>query len=132
MAMLKTGIKNAATITVGESDTAREMKSGELDVFATPSMIALMENTAYMSVAPCLEPGQGTVGTSINVKHLAATPVGMKVTCESELVEIDGRILRFRITCHDEKDLIGTGEHERYIITNDRFFLKCSAKKTDD
>ena len=86
--MLEAGIKGTKEIMVTNENTAKTMGSGTLDVFATPAMIALMENTAYESVAAELEEGSGTVGTALNVKHVAATPVGMKVTCETELIAL--------------------------------------------
>ena len=86
---MEAGITGTQTITVTEDKTAQAMGSGTLPVFATPAMIALMENTAYKSVADELEEGAGTVGTLMNVKHVAATPVGMEVTCETKLVEVD-------------------------------------------
>ena len=77
---------------------------------------------------PRLEVGQGSVGTCIAIKHLAATPIGMRVRCESELVEVDGRRLVFHITAYDEKDKIGEGTHERFIISNDKFQSKVNSK----
>jgi predicted thioesterase len=127
-AMLETGIKGKKEITVTPDKTAKAMGSGTLDVFATPSMIALMENTAFESVAPYLEPGSGTVGTALNVKHVSATPVGMKVTCETELTKIDGRALTFLVKAYDEAGLIGEGEHERFIIFEEKFQTKADAK----
>ena len=88
--MLQAGIKGKKEITVTLDKTAKAMGSGTMDVFATPAMIALMENTAFESVASELEEGSGTVGTALDIKHVSATPVGMKVTCESELVKVDG------------------------------------------
>ena len=126
--MVKTGIKGKQTVIVTEENTAKTMGSGTLDVFATPAMIALMEKTAYESVAPELEEGSGTVGTALNVKHVAASPVGMKITCESELVKVDGRALTFSVKAYDEKGLIGEGEHERFIIYNEKFQAKADAK----
>ena len=126
--MLKTGIKGKQTVIVTEENTAKTMGSGTLDVFATPAMIALMEKTAYESVAPELEEGSGTVGTALNVKHVAASPVGMKITCESELVKVAGRALTFSVKAYDEKGLIGEGEHERFIIYNEKFQAKADAK----
>lgn len=127
--MLETGIKGTKELIVSEDKTAKAMGSGTLDVFATPAMIALMENTAYESVAGELEEGSGTVGTALNVKHVAATPVGMKVTCETELIKVDGRALTFSVKAYDECGLIGEGEHERFIIMNEKFQAKANAKK---
>lgn len=126
--MLEAGIKGTKEIMVTNENTAKTMGSGNLDVFATPAMIALMENTAYESVAAELEEGSGTVGTALNVKHVAATPVGMKVTCETELIKVDGRALTFSVKAFDEKGLIGEGEHERFIVFNEKFQAKADAK----
>ena len=104
------------------------MKSGELKVYATPSMIALMEQAAYTSVAGELEEGQGTVGTLMNVSHISATPVGMEVTAKSELVKVDGRKLVFHVEAYDERGKIGEGEHERFIIDNEKFQNKADNK----
>ena len=126
--MLEAGIKGTKEIMVTNENTTKTMGSGTLDVFATPAMIALMENTAYESVAAELEEGSGTVGTALNVKHVAATPVGMKVTCETELIKVDGRALTFSVKAFDEKGLIGEGEHERFIVFNEKFQAKADAK----
>lgn len=126
--MLETGIKNRKNIVVTEAQSAKQIGSGSLNVFATPSMIALMEAASYESVTKYLEEGSGTVGISISVKHLAATPIGMKVTCESELIKVNGRTLTFSVKAYDEAGLIGEGEHERCIIYNDRFQQKADAK----
>lgn len=126
--MLEAGIKGTKKIMVTNENTAKTMGSGTLDVFATPAMIALMENTAYESVAAELEEGSGTVGTALNVKHVAATPIGMKVTCETELIKVDGRALTFSVKAFDEKGLIGEGEHERFIVFNEKFQAKADAK----
>ena len=125
---METGICGEQTITVTEQQTAKHLGSGELAVFATPCMIALMENTAYKSVQPCLEPGQGTVGTLLNVKHLAATPVGMEVRCETRLIEIDRKRLVFEVKAFDACGLIGEGVHERFIVDNQRFMQKAESK----
>lgn len=126
--MLEAGIKGTKEIMVTNENTAKTMGSGTLDVFATPAMIALMENTAYESVTAELGEGSGTVGTALNVKHVAATPVGMKVTCETELIKVDGRALTFSVKAFDEKGLIGEGEHERFIVFNEKFQAKADAK----
>lgn len=129
MKSLEVGISAKKKLVVTEAMTAKEMGSGELPVYATPSMIALMENTAYQSVSDCLEAGQGTVGTLMNVKHLSATPVGMEVTCESKLVEIDRKRLVFEVKAFDEKGCIGEGTHERFIIDNQKFLDKAESKR---
>ncbi|MDY2590992.1 MAG: thioesterase family protein [Agathobacter sp.] len=126
--MLETGIKGTKEITVTNELTAKTFKSGTLDVYATPAMIALMEDVAFESVASELEEGCGTVGTLIDVKHVAATPVGMKVTCETELTKIDGRALTFSVKAFDECGLIGEGVHERFIINDEKFQAKANGK----
>ena len=126
--MLQAGITGRAETVVDHSNTAKFLGSGELEVFATPSMIALMEQTCQKSVADALEPGQGTVGTHLDISHDAATPLGMKVTVDSELVEVDGRKLVFAVKAYDECGLIGQGKHERFIINNEKFLAKVNAK----
>lgn len=122
------GTKGKIETVVNEHNTAKFAGSGSLDVFATPNMICLMEQAAQASVADYLEEGQGTVGTKIEVTHDAATPLGMKVWAESELVEIDRRRLVFEVAAYDECGLIGKGRHERFIIQNDKFLAKVNAK----
>lgn len=100
-----------------------------VDVYATPCLIGLMEEAAQTSVAPFLGEGMTTVGTKLNVSHDAATPIGMKVWAESELVEEDGRRLVFSVKAYDECGLIGQGGHERFVVKLDRFMEKVGAKK---
>ena len=126
---MQIGITGKQTITVTEEKTAQAMGSGTLPVFATPAMIALMENTASKSVEAKRDEGAGTVGTLINVKHVAATPVGMDVTCETKLVEVDRKRLVFEVKAYDAAGVIGEGTHERFIIDNERFLAKAEAKK---
>lgn len=126
--MLEVGIKGYQEFVVADKDTAKVHKSGTLNVLATPAMVALMEETAWKSVAEDLEPGMGTVGTSLNIKHLAPTPVGMKVWCESLLNEIDGRKLVFSITVFDESGKVGEGIHERFIVEEEKFQSKADEK----
>lgn len=128
--MLTEGLKCTKEIVVTEEMTAKYVGSGTLEVFATPAMISLMENTAYESVAQYLEEGCGTVGTALNVKHVAATPLGMKVTCEAELIKVDGRALTFQVKAYDACGLIGEGLHERFIITEEKFMKKTNEKLT--
>ena len=127
--MLTIGIKGREEVMVTEENTAKAMGSGTLDVFATPAMTALMEMTAWKSVAPFLEHGDGTVGTLLQITHDAPTPLGMKVFCESELLEIDGRRLVFHVAAFDEKGKIGEGRHERFVINNERFAAKAEKKR---
>lgn len=126
---METGIKNRAEIIVTEEMTAAAAGSGLLPVYGTPFLVALMENTAHTSITEELAEGQGTVGTRMDVRHLAATPVGMKVTCESELTEVDRRRLVFTIKAYDEAGLIAEAVHERFIIDNERFLAKAEAKR---
>lgn len=128
--MITTGIKGSCSILADESTSAKTMGSGTLDVFATPAMTALMEKTAWQSIAPYLQEGQGSVGTRLDITHDAATPLGMTVTCSSELIRIDGRRLVFEVTASDDKEIIGRGIHERFIIDNDKFLTKTAAKHT--
>ena len=125
---METGIIGKEELIVNETNTAEALGSGSLAVFATPAMIALMEKTARLSVAPFLEDGQSTVGTLVNVKHLSASPVGMKITCRTELKKIDRRRLVFHVECSDEAGIIGEGEHERFIIDEAKFMAKTEAK----
>lgn len=127
--MLEVGIKGRAKTVVTEANTASSVGSGLAPVFATPMMIALMENAAASSVLPHLEEGQGTVGTRLEVTHDAATPVGMEVWAETELVEIDRKRLVFQVKAFDQAGPIGGGTHERFIINNEKFLAKAEAKK---
>lgn len=127
--MLEVGIQGQQSAVVNESTTARVMGSGSLDVYATPAMIALIEKTAMLSVAPELEVGQGTVGTDLKVQHLASTPVGMTVTAKTELIEVDRRRLVFSAEVYDEVGLVGKGTHERFVIDEAKFQAKTDAKK---
>ena len=125
---LTKGIIGKKELTVTMDKTAAAVGSGLLDVFATPQMIALMEATASESVAPHLDEGSTSVGTLVNVSHVAATPVGMTVRCESELIEFEGRKLVFTVKAYDECGLIGEGSHERFIVFSEKFMAKTNAK----
>ena len=125
---MEVGIKGRVEMTVAPEQSAKVVGSGLVDVFATPAMVALMEKTASSSVLPYLEDGQGTVGISLNITHDAATPIGMKVWCESELIKVEGRKLTFKVEAFDEKERIGGGTHERFIITTEKFQAKANAK----
>ena len=127
--MLETGIKGRIEWTVTADKCAGAVGSGELDVFATPAMIALIEETCWKSVTPYLEPGEGTVGTALNVRHVAATPVGLTVTCETELTLVDRRRLVFDVKVFDPFGPTGEGTHERFVIQYEKFMKKVDEKR---
>ena len=126
--MLEVGIKGQRETIVTKENTAAGIGSGSLEVFSTPMMILLMEESCFMSVNDILEEGFTTVGTCVNVKHLSATPLGMKVVIKSELINVDGRALTFKVEAYDEKGLIGEGSHERFIVNNEKFQAKTDSK----
>ena len=123
---MEAGIKNEKSIVVTDEVTASKVGSGLLPVYATPSMIALMEGTCAESVQPYLAEGEGTVGVAVDIKHIAATPVGMTVRCESLLKEVNGKKLVFEVNVYDDKGLVGTGIHKRAIINNEAFMARLS------
>ena len=127
---LDVGITNTIETIVTVDNCAINVGSGDAMVFATPSMIALMEKTAALSVAPYLEDGNTTVGTLVSIEHIAATPVDMKVTCTSTLTEIDGRKLIFNLEVYDECGKIGGGCHHRVIVNKAKFQQKTDAKSS--
>ena len=127
-AELKAGLEAAAEIVVGDEHTALRVGSGRVRVYATPMMIALMENAAVAAVQDALSPGEQTVGVSIDVRHLAATPVGMGVRARAELTGVEGRLLTFRVTAADAKEPIGEGVHVRARVDAGRFDARVQAK----
>ena len=129
MSGLKTGLKSTAETEVIFSNTAAAVGSGKLQVFGTPCMAALMEKAAMDAVQPFLEDNEGTVGTEINIQHLAPSPMGMVVTAEAELTKIEGKILTFDVTCRSRQEVIGRGTHKRAIIDNMDFMAKAIAKR---
>lgn len=128
--MLSTGIKGAQSIEVTEDNTALSLGSGDLPVFATPAMIALIEKTASLSVASYLDIGTSTVGTHLDVEHSSATPIGMTVVCETELTGIDRRRLVFSVRVYDSKGDVGSGTHERFIVDSEKFMHKADLKRS--
>ncbi|MGN1121012.1 MAG: thioesterase family protein [Eubacteriales bacterium] len=126
--MLKVGLVGREQTIVNLSKCAKEMGSGSLEVYATPALCALMEAAAVNSLSGALEPGKTTVGISINIKHTSPTAIGMTVGAESELTEIDGRRLVFKITAYDKAGVIGTAVHERMIVDGDRLLEKAASK----
>lgn len=122
------GITGRKEIVVTKENTAAIVGSGLLEVFATPMMIALMEEVASESVSAYLDEGRTTVGTLVNVSHVAATPVGATVYCETLLTEVEGRRLVFSVKAYDNAGLIGEGTHERFIVFSEKFMAKTLAK----
>lgn len=123
------GTRHTETLTVGKSQLASSLKSGTVDVFATPFMIALMEYAAMQLIAPALPEGVTTVGTLVNITHTAPTLEGTRVRAEAELVESDGRRFVFRVTAFDEAGVIGEGIHERCSVKRDRFLQKAAERR---
>ena len=130
MSELSRGVRGTQQELVTEKNIASALGSGGLAVYATPCMITLMEYCAMESVKPFLPAGSSTVGTLINVKHLAATPIGMTVRCETELIEVDRRRLVFLCRAYDNAGLIVEGTQERFIVDNEKFMEKTQAKLT--
>lgn len=118
---LESGLVNEIIITVQESDTAAAIGSALPAVLSTPRIVSLMETAALEMMVPYLKEGQSSVGTSINIQHLAATPIGMQVRIRAELLEIEGRRLSFKVQAWDEVEKVAEGEHGRYIINVERF-----------
>lgn len=125
---IEIGLQGLAETLVEKEDTANAVGSGDLMVYATPCMVALMEGAACESVAPYLADGESTVGVSMEVKHLSATPVGMEVRAESKVTAVDGRKITFEIVAYDEAGEIGRATHERVIVKADRFLEKAYDK----
>ncbi len=126
---LKVGMKGRVDIVVKDEDTAVAFGSGGVEVYATPMMVGLMENASLSAVDGFLSEGYATVGTHLDVRHLAATPVGMKVYAQAELLEVDGKALTFKVEAFDEVEKIGEGIHRRYIISLEKFLERTSKKK---
>lgn len=125
---LAPGLTGEGTAVVTEANTAAAVGSGGITVFSTPMMIALMENAALRAVQPHLNEGESTVGTVVNIKHLAATPLGMSVRAVARLDVVDGRRLLFTVEAFDAKEKIGEGTHERFVIGVEKFLLKVQQK----
>ena len=122
------GMKARTETRVTEQNTAIQAGSGTLPVFATPWMCALMENAAWLAIAPGLLEGESTVGTKLNISHSSATPIGLKVWAEAEVTAVDGKRIELNVSAFDEFGLIGNGTHERFVVTNDRFLAKTAKK----
>ena len=123
------GTTYTLSTTVTEEKLACNMKSGSLPVFATPAMAALMEETSAAALSLFLEKGETSVGTALDLKHTAATPLGMKVTATAEIVEVDRRRVTFQVTVRDEQEEIGSARHDRFVVGAEKFLAKANAKK---
>lgn len=121
---MTTGKKGTAKTVVSEKNTAKMAGSGSLEVFATPMMIALMEQAACDCLADSLEQGQSSVGTQISVDHTAASPLGAEITAVAEITSIEGKKIAFSVTAHCGENQIGSGTHTRFIIDTERFMSK--------
>ena len=125
---LEPGLVGTATLTVTDAHTAARMGSGRAAVFATPMMIALMEAAAVDAIERTLPEGQESLGTSIEVEHIAATPIGVTVQARATLRHVEGRKLTFDVEAHDERELIGRGRHTRVLVDSARFRAKAQTK----
>lgn len=121
---METGLTHSTLTVVAESNTAAYIGSGDLAVFATPAMVALMENAAMLAVAPSLDESQTTVGSQINTTHIKPTAVGGKVVATATLAAVEGRKLTFKVEARDEQGIIGEGTHVRYIVDRAKFLAK--------
>ena len=122
------GLKGEAFNLVEREDTALEVGSGQLLVYATPCMVALMEGAACAALEGCIPEGKTSVGTALNITHVSATPVGLEVRAEAEVIAVEGSTVTFRVAAYDEAGLIGEGEHKRAVITSERFLAKVYSK----
>ena len=118
------GLKGAVSTVVEREDTALEVGSGSLLVYATPCMVALMEGAACEAIEDCLSDNKTSVGTELNVKHLSATPVGLEVHAEAEVTAVEGNTITFQVAAYDESGKIGEGTHKRVIVTTQKFLDK--------
>ena len=128
---LRAGMVGEATMMVGTRDGAHRVGSGKIAVLATPVMIGLIEEAALEAVEAALPEGMQSLGTHLDVSHIAATPIGMNVTARAELTAIEGRKLVFKVEARDEKELIGEGTHTRVVVTEDRFVARVGEKAGD-
>ena len=118
------GLKGEASTLAEREDTAREVGSGDLLVYATPCMVALMEGAACEAIADCLSDTQTSVGTELNIRHTSATPVGLEVRAEAEVTAVEGKVITFTVRAFDEDGEIGSGIHKRVIVNSQKFLEK--------
>lgn len=125
---IEPGMKGNAHTLVERADTAKEVGSGGLLVYATPCMVALMEGAACEAIAPCLTDDQSSVGTALNIAHTSATPVGLEVWAEAEVTAVEGRVITFQVRAFDEAGEIGAGTHTRAVVNSQKFLDKAYSK----
>ena len=130
--MVSVGQTATSTVTVTESNIAKTMKSGSLEVFATPAMCALMEEAAQAAVQPHLEEGEGTVGISLSISHDAPSPMGSTIIAKATVTAVEGRKITFNIEASDGIGIIGKGRHERFVINNEKFMTKVGTRKASN
>jgi fluoroacetyl-CoA thioesterase len=130
MKPVEIGIQGKATVQVTRDNLASSTGSGAVDVFSTPSLVLLMEEAAMDALKPYMEPGESSVGTLVNIRHISPTPLGLWVTATATLTKIDGRRLVFQVEAHDGIDKIGEGTHERFLVSVDRFITRAREKST--
>ena len=126
---LKTGLTGKASVLVDDGNTAEAFGNAGAKVYATPMLVALMEQASIDAIRSCLLPEEGSVGTKVDMTHLAATPVSMTVTAKAELVEVTGKKLVFDIVASDSTEVVGKCRHERYVIVDMAAFLTKAANK---
>ncbi len=126
---IQPGLVGEQVTTVTPELTARHLGSGGVDVYATPAMISLMEYASVAAIDHLLPEGHATVGTAVDVRHLAATPIGMRVRAQATLTEVGGRRLTFAVEAHDEVEKVGEGLHTRVVVDVERFVQRVEAKK---
>lgn len=130
--MIQVGQSATTTVTVTESNIAKTMKSGSLEVFATPAMCALMEEAAQAAVQPELNDGEGTVGIALSISHDAPSPMGATITATATVTAVEGRKISFAIEASDGIGIIGKGTHERFVINKEKFMSKVGARKASN
>ncbi|MBQ5844278.1 MAG: thioesterase family protein [Alistipes sp.] len=121
---METGLSYTSTIVVDSTNTANALGSGDMDVFATPAMVALMENAAMKAVAPYLEEGETTVGSHINTTHIKPSALDALISATAVLTAVEGRKLIFTVAVRDERGIIGEGEHVRFVVKREKFMSK--------
>src|SRR5574341_1655803 len=129
MDQLRPGLSGTVELVVGEEHTAPRIGSGRVHVLATPVMINLIEAAALAAIEHLLPPGYQSLGTRLDVRHIAATPVGMRVSATARVVRVDGRTVLFEVSARDEKELIGDGTHERVVVNVAKFDQRIERKK---